>query len=76
MDIHTQQKRILDYCNANGSITVRDAFDILHINSPTKRLSEMRHNPKYQVDTQTVNVYDDDGKYRSRYTRYWVREAS
>lgn len=42
MDKVTQQQRIVNYIRANGSATVRELFIACNINSPTKRLSEMR----------------------------------
>ena len=76
MDIRTQQKMILEYCRAHGSITVREASDKLRINSPTKRLSEIRHSPKYKVSTDTIREYDDDGKLKNHYSRYYIEEVN
>lgn len=66
----TQQKKILAYCNLNGSITVRDAFEKLKMNSPTKRISEMRASPLYEVED--VKEYSPDGV---PYKRYFIKEA-
>lgn len=38
----TQRDRILNYLKENGSITVRDAIFDLDINSPAKRIQELR----------------------------------
>ena len=43
MNPATQKGKILEYCAAHGSITIRDAFEKLNINSPSKRISEMRY---------------------------------
>lgn len=37
-----QRMKILQFIRENGSATVRDLFLYLNINSPTKRLSELR----------------------------------
>ena len=66
----TQQKKILAYCNLNGSITVRDMCEKLKMNSPTKRISEMRHSPLYEVED--VREYSADGV---PYKRYFIKEA-
>ena len=42
MDRITQQQKIVNYIKANGSATVRELFINCNINSPTKRLSELR----------------------------------
>lgn len=66
----TQQKKILAFCNLNGSITVRDAFEKLKMNSPTKRISEMRASPLYVVED--VTEYNQEG---TPYKRYFIKEA-
>ena len=38
----TQRDRLLSYLKQNGSITVRDAIFDLNINSPAKRVQELR----------------------------------
>ena len=38
----SQQQKILDLLKSQGSATVREIFIKLNINSPTKRLSELR----------------------------------
>lgn len=57
----------------HGSITVRDAFEKLYINSPTKRISELRHSG-FNVETMTEtrrNALGDEVKYK----RYFITEA-
>ena len=69
MDKATQRAKILNYCNEHGSITVREAFN-LDINSPTKRISEMRHGG---YDVQTVDeVREKPGGDTVRYKRYFI----
>ncbi len=72
MDKATQQAKILAYCNEHGSITVRDAFNKLDINSPTKRISELRK-AGYDVKTVEESRVKDSGK-TVRYTRYFIGE--
>ena len=38
----TQRERMLSYLKKNGTITVRDAIFDLNINSPAKRIQELR----------------------------------
>lgn len=69
MDKATQKRKILDYCAMNGSITVRDAFVKLNINSPTKRISEMRKD--YDVQSTTEERTNANGEI-VRYKRYFI----
>ena len=38
----TQKSKILDYIRENGSATIREIFIYCNVNSPAKRLSELR----------------------------------
>ena len=67
----TQKARILAYCKEHGSITVRDAFK-LDINSPTKRISELRHSPLYDVQSIEEVKVKDNGE-TVRYNRYFIK---
>lgn len=71
-----QRDKILAYCHEHGSITIREAFEELDINSPSKRISEMRHSPRYVVDDITEYIYDDEGKVRTKFKRYFIKEAA
>ncbi len=70
----TQKMKILDYCAEHGSITIRDAFEKLHMNSPSKRISELR---KAGYDVQAVNETrtNSSGK-EVRYKRYYISEPA
>lgn len=70
MDKATQKVKILNWCNEHGSITVRDAFVNLNINSPTKRISELRQ-AGYGVKTVDEERVKDSGEI-VRYTRYFI----
>ncbi len=76
MDKMTQRSKILAYCNKHGSITIREAFEKLDINSPSKRISEMRHSPEYIVEDFDEMRVDPDGNVLSRYKRYFISEVS
>lgn len=71
MDKATQQSRILAYCAEHGSITVRDAFVELNINSPTKRISEMRKSGRYKVDSVEESRTNQSGE-TTRWKRYFI----
>lgn len=69
----TQKAKILAYCKEHGSITVRDMAVKLDINSPTKRISEMRHGG---YDVQSVEeIRNKDNGDTVRYNRYFIREV-
>jgi hypothetical protein len=70
----TQKAKILAYCKAHGSITVRDMAVKLDINSPTKRISEMRHGG-YDVQTIEETRVKESGE-TVRYNRYFIREGA
>lgn len=70
----TQQAKILAYCFLHGSITIREAFENLHINSPSKRISEMRHSPLYEVESIEEVKTKDDGEI-VRYKRYFIKRC-
>lgn len=71
MDKATQKGKILRYCAEHGSITVREAFEKLHINSPTKRISELRK-AGYDVQTITESKEKDNGE-TVTYKRYFIQ---
>lgn len=70
----SQRTKILAYCFVYGSITVRDAVVKLNINSPTKRISELRQ-LGYDVQTVTETRTKENGE-TVRYKRYFIKEAS
>ena len=73
MDKATQKGKILAYCAEHGSITVREACVKLNINSPTKRISEMRLGG-YDVQSIEEVKVKADGK-KVRYLRYFIRKG-
>lgn len=70
MDKATQRSKILNYCAEHGSITIREAFERLNINSPSKRISEMRLGG-YDVQSITEVREKDNGE-TVRYKRYFI----
>lgn len=70
MDKATQKHKILQYCAENGSITVREAVVKLNINSPTKRISELRRSG-YDVQTFDEEKVKEDGT-TVRFRRYFI----
>lgn len=71
MDKATQRAKILAYCAEHGSITVRDAVVKLNINSPTKRISEMRLSGLFDVQAISVTRTNESGEVK-RYNRYFI----
>lgn len=71
--MNNQYAKIITYCKLHGFITVRDMVRI-GINSPTMRIAEMRRKPQYEVKTDIVRVYDEFGKQKTHYTKYFVKE--
>ena len=74
MNKATQRAKILSYCAEHGSITIREAFEKLHINSPSKRISEMRLSGAYTVES-VEETKEKDGD-TVRYKRYFIKGAS
>ena len=75
MNKATQKAKILAYCKEHGSITVRDMCVKLDINSPTKRISEMRHSDEYDVQTQEETRVKASGEV-VRYNRYFIKAVA
>lgn len=74
MDKASQKEKILAYCEEHGSITVRDAVVNLGINSPTKRISELRHGG-YDVKVVEEIRTKDNGE-KVRYNRYFIKAVA
>ena len=72
MDKATQQGLILRYCKEHGSITIRKAFEELNINSPSKRISELRLSGNYDVSDITEEKVNGSGETK-RYKRYFIK---
>lgn len=73
MDKQTQRQKILQYCKEHGSITIREAFEKLHINSPSKRISEMRLGG-FRVEAVTETRINADGE-EKKYKRYFISDG-
>ena len=73
MDKATQRMKILAYCEQHGSITIREAFTKLNINSPSKRISEIRNSGKYIVKSVEESRTDENGN-TTRWKRYFIDE--
>lgn len=68
----TQIERILAYCIAHGSITVREATVELEINSPRKCITRIRRKG-YKVVTVPEKRTRLDGRV-VRYNRYFISD--
>lgn len=71
MDKATQKAKILAYCEEHGSITIRDAFTKLNINSPSKRISELRLGGNYDVQSVEESRENGSGELK-KYKRYFI----
>ena len=69
MDAATQCGKILEYCAEHGSITAREAFIHLGINSPRKAISELRRKG-YKV--KDVKMYNNG---KTPYKRYYISKG-
>jgi hypothetical protein len=74
MDKATQKAKILAYCEEHGSITIRDAFTKLNINSPSKRISELRLGGNYDVQSVEESRINGSGEL-VKYKRYFIKKA-
>lgn len=70
----TAYAKILAYCKAHGSITVREAVIFCGVNSPRKAISDMRHKG-YEVTTIREHRPKEDGA-RVYYNRYFIKKES
>ena len=61
----TNYSKVLEYCAQHGSITAREAFIHLFINSPRKVFSDLRRKG-YEIKSP-VREYTENGKYYNRY---------
>lgn len=73
MNPATQKGKILGYCAEHGSITIREAFEKLHINSPSKRISELRR-AGFNVDSIMETRINADGD-EVKFKRYFISHA-
>ena len=71
MNPATQKGKILGYCAEHGSITNREAAVLLNINSPSKRISELRKSGRYDVQSVWEEHVNSDGD-RTEYLRYFI----
>lgn len=69
----TQRAKVLEYCAKHGSITAREAFINLNINSPRKCISDIRKSGLYEVESVVESKTDSDGK-TVRWHRYYIKE--
>jgi hypothetical protein len=73
MDKATQKAKILAYCAEHGSITIREAFTELNINSPSKRISEIRNSKEYIVESEEESRTKDG--VTTRWKRYFIKKV-
>ena len=66
-----QQKKIIDYIRENGSATIRELFIYCNVNSPSKRISELRQ--MGLITTEKCVRTKPDGE-NVRFCRYYLKE--
>ena len=66
-----QQDKIIKFIEEHGSATVRELFIHCNINSPAKRVSELRR--QGLIETRWVSRMNDSGE-TIRYVRYFLRK--
>lgn len=71
MDKRCQRAKIIAYLQENGSATIRELFLFCNINSPSKRLSELR--ALGLIDTVTCKEKNAAGETK-RFCRYYLRK--
>lgn len=64
--METDYGKILAYCDEHGSITAREAFIKLNINSPRKVISDLR---RKGFDVRTEKMYNGG---KTPYHRYYI----
>ena len=71
----TQRKKIISYLRENGTATIRELFIYCNINSPSKRLSEMRKLGLIDtVKCTKTNAYGQTTRYKRYYLKNGVQE--
>ncbi len=68
-----QRDKIVEYLEKHGSATIRELFIGCGINSPSKRLSEMR--ALGLIDTVKCEKTNADGT-TTRFKRYYLRKEA
>ena len=71
MDKRIQRDKIIAYLQENGSATIRELFLYCNINSPSKRLSELRK--LGMIDTVRCTGTNGAGETK-RFCRYYLRK--
>lgn len=66
-----QQKKIIDYIRENGSATIRELFIYCNVNSPSKRISELRK--MGLITTERCTRTKPSGE-NVRFCRYYLKE--
>lgn len=70
---NSQRKQIIQYIQENGSATIRELFIFCNINSPSKRLSEMRQ--MGMIRTEVENKKNAKGETK-RFCRYYLANGT
>lgn len=71
----SQRARIVAYCKAHGAVTNLQITKELNIGSASKRISELRRDPRYRIQQEDKPVLDEKGKQRTHYMVYRITEV-
>ena len=74
LNLRPECEKVLLYMEHHRTVTVRELFDVLKVNSPTKVISDLVK-AGVPILKNRVNVYDRDGKIMSHYTEYTLRRC-
>lgn len=71
--INPQGQKVVDYLEANPGATIRDLFINLEINSPAKRISELR---KLGLIITEKDWHINKHGEKKRFCRYYLRKSA
>lgn len=69
----SQTDLVLDYINANGGITTRQAYEDLGITRLSARIFELKHDRKLPIDDEFINVPTRAGE-ETQVKKYFLTE--
>lgn len=71
----SQTDLVLDYINANGGITTRQAYEDLGITRLSARIWELKHDRKLPIDDEFIDVPTRSGE-ETQVKKYFLPERA